>query len=75
LHWLALLGFYSYEFYILHYPVRELSLRFFPETMPGNLGAAVVSFPIILLLSVGLHRAGRQVVVLLTPQPRPDPAR
>ncbi len=75
LRWLALLGFYSYEFYILHYPVREFSLRVFPETTLGNVGAAIVSFPIIVLLSVGLHWLGLQVVTLLRPQPRPDPAR
>jgi peptidoglycan/LPS O-acetylase OafA/YrhL len=74
-HWLALLGFYSYEFYILHYPVREFSLRVLPDTILANLGGAVVCFPIIVLLSVGLHRGGRQVVILLTPQPRPDTAR
>jgi peptidoglycan/LPS O-acetylase OafA/YrhL len=75
LRWLAMLGFYSYEFYILHYPVREFSLRFFPETTLGNLGAAIVSFPVIVLLSVGLHRLGLQAVALLRRQPRPDPAR
>jgi hypothetical protein len=32
--------------------VREFSLRVFPETTLGNLGAAVVSFPVIVLLSV-----------------------
>jgi peptidoglycan/LPS O-acetylase OafA/YrhL len=45
LRWLALLGFYSYEFYILHYPVREFSLRVFPETTLGNAVGAVVCFP------------------------------
>jgi peptidoglycan/LPS O-acetylase OafA/YrhL len=74
LRWLALLGFYSYEFYILHYPVRELSLRFFPQTTPGNIAAAIVAFPVVVLLAVGLHRAGLLVVALLRPQPRPDPA-
>ncbi len=74
LRWLALLGFYSYEFYILHYPVREFSLRVFPETTLGNVGAAIVSFPIIVLLSIGLHWLVRQAVVLLRRQPRPNPA-
>jgi peptidoglycan/LPS O-acetylase OafA/YrhL len=74
LRWLALLGFYSYEFSILHYPVREFSLRVFPEATLGNLAAAVVSFPVIVLLSIGLHWLGLQVVALLRPQPRPDPA-
>jgi peptidoglycan/LPS O-acetylase OafA/YrhL len=62
---LALLGFYSYEFYILHYPVRELSLRFFPVTPLGNLEAAIVALPVIVLLAVGLHFAGLQVVALI----------
>jgi peptidoglycan/LPS O-acetylase OafA/YrhL len=75
LRWLAFLGFYSYEFYLLHYPVREFSLRVFPETALGNIAAAVVCFPIIVLLSVGLHRLGLQVVALLRRQPRADPAR
>ena len=75
LRWLAFLGFYSYEFYLLHYPVREFSLRVFPETPVGNIAAAIVCFPIIVLLSVSLHRLGLQVVALLRRQPRPDPAR
>jgi peptidoglycan/LPS O-acetylase OafA/YrhL len=75
LRWLAFLGFYSYEFYLLHYPVREFSLRLFPETALGNIAAAVVCFPIIVLLSVSLHRLGLQVVALLRRQARPDPVR
>jgi hypothetical protein len=39
--------------------------------MIGDLEAAVVSFPIIVILSVGLHRLARQIVVLLRLQPSP----
>jgi peptidoglycan/LPS O-acetylase OafA/YrhL len=75
LRWLALLGFYSYEFYILHYPVREVALRFLPETTLGNVVGAIVAFPVIVLLAVGLHRAGLRVVALFRPRPQPDPVR
>lgn len=58
----ALLGFYSYEFYIVHYPVREIYLRFFPGGATRlDIVSAVVCFPVVVVLAVVLHHAGRAV--------------
>jgi peptidoglycan/LPS O-acetylase OafA/YrhL len=59
---LGLLGFYSYEFYILHYPVREIYLRFFPgDATRLDIVSAVVCFPIVVFLAVVLHHLGQAI--------------
>jgi peptidoglycan/LPS O-acetylase OafA/YrhL len=64
---LATLGVYSYEFYILHFAVLDVYETFVPcLTTADQLVEAAACFPVTVLLAVGLNRAGRQIVQLLS---------
>jgi peptidoglycan/LPS O-acetylase OafA/YrhL len=70
---LAALGAYSYEFYILHYPVIGIYVLFAPfDSRATKLVAALVCLPISACLAVLLHRASALLLTGLGRQsPRP----
>jgi peptidoglycan/LPS O-acetylase OafA/YrhL len=71
---LAALGAYSYEFYILHYPVLGVYALFAPFDSPAaQLVAALVCLPVSAGLAVLLHRTSALLVTRL-PQRSPRPA-
>ncbi len=71
---LATLGAYSYEFYILHYPVIGLYVLFAPLDSPvTKLAAALVCLPVSAGLAILLHRTSTLLVTRL-PQRSPRPA-
>jgi len=71
---LAALGTYSYEFYILHYPVLGVYTLFAPFDAPATqLVAAAVCLPASAGLAILLHRASARLVTRL-PQRSPRPA-
>ncbi|HEY4170430.1 MAG TPA: acyltransferase [Reyranella sp.] len=71
---LAALGAYSYEFYILHYPVIGIYVLFAPfDSLATKLVAALVCLPISAGLAVLLHRTSAQLLTRL-PQRSPRPA-
>lgn len=72
--WLAALGAYSYEFYILHYPVLGVYALFAPFDTPATqLVAAGVCLPASAGLAVLLHTTSAWLVTRL-PRRSPRPA-
>jgi peptidoglycan/LPS O-acetylase OafA/YrhL len=64
---LATLGFYSYEFYILHLPVLYAYQSFVPLSSSVDRAIEyVVCFALTALLAVQLNRAGRQLVEVIS---------
>lgn len=60
---LATLGFYSYEFYILHLPILYAYQSFVPTvSIVDRIIEYVVCFALTALLAVQLNRAGRHIV-------------
>jgi peptidoglycan/LPS O-acetylase OafA/YrhL len=70
----AALGAYSYEFYILHYPVIGIYVLFAPFDSPmAKLVAALICLPVSAGLAVLLHRTSALLVTRL-PRQSPRPA-